>query len=145
MRTLFGIADMKDKIIQQTLPSEANNYRIYKKILLWAHHFNRCDLDEYRLCEGHVGRFSHINTLPGQGLDDVPVAEVVEVGITIDVGQRRAVEVSVGQPVHNPGFEMFWSLGGLNISNKITVCDKEKYTEGNLHRELNNVLKNTRQ
>ena len=76
-----------------------------------THHLDRCDLYKHSLGEGHIRWFGHVDTLPGQCLDDVPVAQVVEVGVPVDVGQRRAVQVSVRQSVDDARLEVFHALG----------------------------------
>lgn len=53
-----------------------------------THHFDGGDLNEDGLGECHIGGFRHVHPLAGQGLNDVPVAKVVEVRVPIDVGQR---------------------------------------------------------
>lgn len=67
-------------------------------------------MDEDRLGEGAVRRLRHANSLPGQGLDDAPVVEVVKIGIGVEHGQGHAVELCVGQGTHNVRLETFGIL-----------------------------------
>ena len=66
-----------------------------------THHFQRVRLDENGLRERAIRRLRHEDALPGQGLDNPPVVEVVEVGVIVQVAQSHAVQLCIGQRVHN--------------------------------------------
>ena len=77
-----------------------------------SYHFQGRRLYEDRLGERAVGRLRDKDSLSGQGLDDPPVVEVVEVGVLVEVGQGHAVQLSVGQRMHNVRLEVISILWG---------------------------------
>jgi len=61
-------------------------------------------LNEHGLSEGTIRWFGHADSLPGQGLNDTPVIEVVEVRVGVEVRQGHAVQLRVGQGSHDVWF-----------------------------------------
>ena len=76
-----------------------------------SYHLEWRGLDENGLRERAVRRLRDEHPLPGQRLDDAPVVEVVVVGVGVQVGQGHAVQLGVGQGVHDVGLEVLNVLG----------------------------------
>lgn len=92
-------------------------------ILFWfekAYHFKWIILYEHSFCERVVRRVGHVDALPRQRLQNVPVVEAVVIGIRVHVGQREAVQLRVGQTTYDRRLQVFLILE-QNIKKKITI------------------------
>ena len=67
-------------------------------------------MDEHRLRQCAVWRLRDADPLPGQRLDDAPVVQVVEVGVGVEVRQRHAVQLGVGQGADDVRLQSFYIL-----------------------------------
>ena len=70
----------------------------------FSYHLEWVRLNEHGLGEGTIRRLGHTDALPGQGLNDTPMIEVVEVRVGIEVRQGHAVQLCVGQRSHDVWF-----------------------------------------
>ena len=83
-----------------------NHFNLISK----SYHFQGRCLNEHSFREGAVWRLGHTDALPGQGLDDTPMVEVMKVGVRIQNWQGQAVELCVGQRPNNVRFKAFHIL-----------------------------------
>ena len=89
---------------------KTRNWFEYLNLISKSYHFQGRCLNEHSFREGAVWRLSHTDTLPGQGLDDTPMIEVMKVGVRIQNWQGQAVELGVGQRPNNVRFKAFHIL-----------------------------------
>lgn len=97
------------KVEKYCLIHSLSNWSI--KYLDRTHQSEGCGLNEGSLGEGAVlsGRFRG-DSLPDEGLHHAVVVQVVEVGVCVDVAQRQAVQLCIGQRVNNMRLQVVLAL-----------------------------------
>ena len=106
-------------------------------------HLQRGVLDQDGLCQGAVGGLADEHSLPGHGLDDAPVVEVVIVGVLVEGGHAHAVQLSVGQGVEDSRLEPVLVLvvlvvrvddvGRWLVAAEMTLLKEEIYRRNSSH------------
>lgn len=88
----YGTLDTKIKKAMNLIYFGSN-----RNSLRSSYHSQGIGLDQRGLRELSVRGVVGVHPLPGQGLQDGPMVEVVVVGVRIDVAEGHAVDLGVGQ------------------------------------------------